>query len=257
MSDALRLVVVDLDDTLLTGGAVHPSSTWLLDGLAERGIRWCVATGRATGRLVRYFGELEPTAGWVWSHGALARCGSWSHEALVAPGHTQVLLGLIDRVAPEATVGVESGSTLYHDRGYPVVRRPERECVSVGREQMAVLSPQMVRVHAEPGIGDRLKVAAAAERLPIQCWQVGPDTYVEVTSGWATKLRTVQMLTFELGIKRGQVAMIGDGIADVGLLSWAGRSVAMVGGHPYAVDAAQGTADDVAGALSMVLDESV
>lgn len=257
MSDDLRLVVVDFDDTLLSGGVVRPLSVQLLAELADYRVWWCVATGRSTGRLVGYFGELEPTAGWVWSHGALARWRAWSYEALLPPLHTGSLLELVRRVEPGAKVGLEWGSTLYHDRGYPVVRRPERECVPLSREQMAVMSPQMVRVHGEPGVGDRLVAAAAEYQLPVRCWPVGSDAYVEVTAESATKLLAVQRLAAELGVDRSQVAMIGDGVSDVELLSWAGRSVAMRGGHACAVAAAQAVADDVDEALSMVVDVSV
>lgn len=247
---SIRLVAVDLDGTLLTGGRIPAASVAALDRLADSGIAWCVATARAGGRIIRQREVLAPTAGWIWSYGARGEHGDWSHDASISASIMHEVLSLVDEVDSGAKVGVERGETLYHDRGYPVVARPERSCLVTTREAMASAGCEMVRVHASAGIAAKLMVASDEQGLRVRCWPVGPDTYVEITSGWAAKVRALQMLAIHLGLRRGEVAMIGDGLSDAAALDWAGRGVAIAGGDPVAVAAADAVAGDFIEALA-------
>lgn len=250
---SIRLVAVDLDGTLLVDGRIPDASVTALNQLAERNIAWCVATGRAGGRIIRQREVLSPTAGWIWSHGARGEHGHWSHEASIPASIMNDVLSMVDNIDSDAKVGVERGETLYHDPGYPVVVRPERSCLVTGRDAMASDGCEMVRVHARAGIASKVMVAAAEQDLPVRCWPVGPDTYVEITSGWAAKVRALQMLAIHLGLSRAEMAMIGDGVSDVSALDWAGRGIAIAGGDPVAIGFADAVAGDFIEALEVAI----
>lgn len=249
---SIRLIVIDLDDTLLHGEEAAEASLAALRGLLP-GVRWCVATGRPDGRLIALREVLVPTAGWIWSHGARGSFGPWGRMVLLNPARTVDLLEALVWELPEARIAVERGTTIFHDPGYPVVARPGgRRMVEVDRVQMLGSFGEMMRVHAPDGFA-RVRSLLVERELPFHAWDVGPDSYAEVTSTAATKVLAVQELARHLGVEPEEVAMIGDGHSDAAVLAWAGRGVAIAGGHRSALEAADVVADGFVEAVKLAV----
>lgn len=235
----IRLVAVDLDGCLLNP-ELETESLAALNALEAEGIKWCVATGRAAGRCSGLRERLHPSAGWVMAHGGRVEHGVYSRTAPVAPNELAELIVLLEAEWPDAVMAVDRDEIIYRDPEYPLPHRIGRQSAVVDRDTMTVCGPDMIRIW-----GDRIDAlprALDASGLRLRCWDVGPEDYLELTAPIATKEAALRYLCDCLGLEASQVAAIGDGHSDAGMLLWSGRGVTL----PWAHVAALGAADLVA-----------
>lgn len=235
------LVAVDLDDTLIDGAeALSPATSSALRELEASGVAWCVATGRATGR-VGHLG-LEPSAGWICAHGGRSWtysswAESWEYLAALKGSTLAGLLALIDDCLPGARVGGDIEDTLIAGPGYPLPQRPGRKIQEVSFSELAECELDMVRIH-HPHAHSLVEYVASAG-LDVNVWKIGSSgSYAEVTASGATKAEALEKLAAHWGLDMSQVAAIGDGHSDVPMLAAVGLGVAMPGSHPEALAAA-------------------
>jgi len=226
----IRLVAVDLDDCLFNrDGVVPDASIAALDDLANQGALWVVATGRAEGRLYEARERLHPTGGWIWAHGARATSGEWTRSATLAKLDVLAISDLLTHDFPSAVMAVDSGDMLYRDKDYPAPTWPGRRYTVADRETMALVGADMIRIHCDR-IG-YLSIAVEEMNLPVRIWDSGPGYYAEITASTASKLSALGMLATHLGVRDTEVAAIGDGHSDAGMLKWAAVGVSFTDAH--------------------------
>lgn len=258
-----RLIAVDLDGCLLdSAGKVPEASRIELDILACQGIRWCVVTGRSLGTLTGLQQQLYPTGGWIWSHGAQARSDYWTRSATLAKLDVLAIADLLREDFPGSVMAVDCEEVLYRDEGYPVPTWPPgRRHTVADRDMMALLGGDMIRIRCDR-VGD-LVVAIEEMALPVRAWETGRAGYVEITASAASKLSALGMLATYLGARGEEIAVIGDGHSDAGMLAWAGLGVSFADAHPSATGAADVVLGERSGpevnrfveAIGLVVDE--
>lgn len=235
----IRLVAVDLDDCLFNrDGDIPDESLTALDDLAGQGIQWCVATGRALGRLTDARERLHPTAGWIYAYGAGARYFPedgqmpWGRMATLGKLELLAVADLLTAQFPDAVMGVDAGEVLYCDEGYPKPPWPGRQYRVVERENMMPGYGDMIRIHCPRAMD--IADAICQQNLPVRVWDQGFTDYIEITHSTASKLIAFAMLATHLGVKDCEIAAIGDGHSDAGMLKWAKLGVSFTDAHPTA-----------------------
>lgn len=232
----IRLVAVDLDGCLYDRDGDFPeASIAALDALADQGILWCVATGRALGRLDEARERLRPTAGWIYAYGARAQYFPedgqlpWGRVAALGKVDLLAIGGLLSARFPDAVMGVDGGETLYCDAGYPQVPWPGRRYRVVERDYFVPGYGDMVRIHCSQARAVVEEIYA--KQMPVRVWDLGYSDYIEITHATASKLIALAMLATHLGVKDDEVAAIGDAHADAGMLKWAKLGVSFTDAH--------------------------
>ncbi|MGE5528448.1 MAG: Cof-type HAD-IIB family hydrolase [Patescibacteria group bacterium] len=241
----IKLLLVDLDDTLLGGDqTISPANREALLLAAGRGVMVALATGRMYQSARPYAEELALTLPVIAYNGALARPLSgpplW-HQPL-ANGVARALLARLARY--DVTVNLYLEDELY------VARLDERAAAYAAN----------TRVRAIP-VGDL--GAFLGRRRPTKLLAIGrPETvtalrlrlgeefrgraeivpskpaYLEIMAPGVTKGAALARLASGLGIARDETMAVGDGPNDLGMLAWAGIGVAVGNAAPEVLAAA-------------------
>ncbi|MBO8142333.1 MAG: HAD family phosphatase [Firmicutes bacterium] len=241
---AIRLVAVDLDDTLLNEDlAISPRSRRAIARAQKAGIAVVLATGRMfpsarpyalslglTGPLITYNGAMIKTAaGNLWWHRPVPRDVAlevldWAQSA---GGAVQCYLD--DRLCvPRITEEVRYYTEI---AGIPAQAVGDmRRLLSEGEptKMLSVGSPEAVRAweaDLKARFGPRLAVTISKPR------------FVEMLRPGVSKASALAEVARRLGVDRGDVLAIGDSFNDLEMLDWAGVGVAM-GNAPPEVQAA-------------------
>lgn len=230
----IRLIACDIDGTLLQGGqetlppAIHP----LIRQLEERGVAFCVASGRQFSNLYALFGPSAGRIYYVCENGALV----FGKGAPDRPLKKIVLSrDLIQALAVE------------------IQRRPECEILFSGlNTSYLLLKDPASREKIRPYLGSRIVSVDSAGQIEDEIVQISafcqPDTqapYAALSAHWAERVNVtvagehwidfstaskgagVELLCGELGITPGQVMAFGDNFNDVSMLDLVGYPVIM------------------------------
>ncbi len=195
-----RIVFCDLDNTLLPAGRDRIDGEILseIKRITDKGIYFCVASGRPYGQLKSLFGELYRRVVFICLDGALTMHRDCVLEKRLLPH-------------PERLLGGESPATLYS-------RTSERELP-------AELSSQRIKEELNRA-GGILKIALygkpAFSELSRLCYQSG-DIY-EYVAPCANKGSAATALMEKLRIDPQKSAALGDGENDIPLLRVAGSA---------------------------------
>ncbi len=253
----LKLVALDIDGTIVGSDfALSGEVIQAVGKLHAAGVAVTLATGRML-RSTRDFAERLGIGGPVI-------CYQGALTAEVASGRYIRHEGLAPRVARDALarlsefagfggqvlmyVGDEVYSTVRTEWSDGYERRMGLELNLVdslddlvgddlfgdpaGREPtliLAVDTPDLIAVLAGRLRAEMDGKVLITHSLPHFC---------EIGSPRAGKSSALEHLAGSMGIDRGDVIAFGDGIGDAGMLRWAGVGVAMSGGHPEAIAAA-------------------
>ncbi|AEG45657.1 HAD family hydrolase [Isoptericola variabilis] len=247
----VRLVVTDMDGTLLTPDGDVPDGLWpLLERLRERGVAFAPASGRQHATLARTFdrpGVLEDLV-------IIAENG-----AFVTRGGEEVSSDALDHDAVSDVVTAVRGLARSRDVGAVVAGR---RCAYVERSDAAFLdhvSAYYARLEVVDDVlatrDQVLKVAvydaadAEAGTLPTlerfrQTHQVVVSSrhWVDVMNRGVDKGVAVRTLQEALGVTPAQTVAFGDYLNDVPMLDAATWSFAMAGAHPEVLERARFTA---------------
>ncbi|MDA8200419.1 MAG: HAD family hydrolase [Thermaerobacter sp.] len=244
----IELVAVDLDGTIFAhGDEVHPRVLAALHQLVAARIRVAIATGR-TARSVELFRQrwALPAGPMICYNGA---------EVLDLPGGQRWFVDrLPDSAARRAMELVLAGGHLaqvYIGDGLWVTRDDPRVRAYVEANHIpaeikpgpAILDwpepPIKILIQDEPATLARLREQMAPWAAASGVRVVNSQTdYLEVLPQAATKGRALARVAERLGVVREAVAAVGDGENDAEMLAWAGWGMAMGGGHPAALRAA-------------------
>jgi Cof subfamily protein (haloacid dehalogenase superfamily) len=243
----VRLIVADMDGTLLDGDKRIPDSLWpLLHRLHERGITFSPASGRQYAMLAHLFEREADGMVFIAENGAyVVRDGEELSSATIG---TDVVNGLVRTVRELVDSGLDLGAVVCGKRS-AYVERTDRAF----RQEAEKYYLELADVDDLTQVDDEfLKVAvydfgeAEAHTLPAleqaasdQQVVLSGGHWVDVMSPDASKATVVHRLQEKLGVTPAQTMAFGDYLNDLGLLAAADLSFAVANAHPEVLAAAR------------------
>jgi len=242
----IRLVVADMDGTLLDENGAVPDTFWpLLDGLARAGITFAPASGRPYPALVGFFGDAAERMAMIAENGAY-----------VVRNGAEVSSSTVDREVVERVVRFIRGLSDGRDMGLVLSGR-ERAYVERSDDAFIVetlrfypsleVVDDLLSVDEPPlkfAVHDFLGAAAGGRDLlaekfaPFQVVMSSQHWY-DITEPGVDKGVAVRALRADLGVGRDQTMVFGDYLNDLGMMAEATHSVAMSNAHPQVIEASR------------------
>ena len=241
---AVRAVFLDLDGTVLHESRPSDAVAPAIARLQATGVRCVIATGRmftsarriaaqlgVEGPLVCYQGAVvgDPATGELLRHEPLARAtASRLITAIHDAGYQPI--AFIDETV---YVAVESETARLYSRGagvpYRVVGDLARWLPDDVTKLVTAGDPHEMDALRDDLVGRFGESAFIAKSLP---------HYLEAAAPGVSKASGGDLICELLGITAAECIAFGDGENDVEMLAWAGYSVAVAGGHPPLLEAA-------------------
>ena len=242
----IRLVAIDLDDTLLTPDLrIAPACREAVQAVRARGVQVVLATGRmfcSAAPYARQLGLGAETPIIAYNGGLVQTLGGelWVHEPVPLPEARELARYAINRglclnlyindtlyvqeLGPHVAYYVSIAGVQAHPVGdlLAFLQAPPTKMLIVDEaERIEALLPELREAFA-----GRLDVARSKPR------------YIEVTAPGVSKGRALAAVAARLGVPAEQVMAIGDGENDAPMLRWAGLGVAVANAMPAAKAAA-------------------
>jgi HAD superfamily hydrolase (TIGR01484 family) len=247
----IRLIATDLDGTVVRpDGSMSPRMVAALRAVEASGIRLVIVTGRPP----RWMHPVVEATG----HLGTAVCGNGAfvydlHAERIIERFTLTVEAAAESVErirsllPHAAFAIETGEEYAHAPDYrPYWPTPPGTRVAPIEELLSVpIGKLLVR---DDLTGDEMHalVEPALAGLAQVTHSVGDNEgLIEVSAPGVTKAHTLQVVADEWGIDAAEVVAFGDGLNDVEMLAWAGRSYAMANAHPAALAVAGGVVPPV------------
>ena len=243
---SIRMIVVDLDGTLLASDSVTvpDENIRALRRAAERGAEIVLASGRSLVMMEDAAEQLGCVDYAVSALGAVVtdrRTGRRLAERELTPEQRRAAMEVLRPYGP--LVEVYCGSRIYVERG-ELERRPPvsgfdflrfryDDRVDALEAALGERTVEKLDVDFIPDLG-----ALEAIRAGLNVLAYPRHLQMEISRAGATKSWGIQALCAHLGIEAREVLALGDSDNDLDLLSWAGCSVAMANGSPLARQAA-------------------
>ncbi|MFE6886971.1 Cof-type HAD-IIB family hydrolase [Streptomyces sp. NPDC057694] len=244
----IRLVVTDMDGTLLDADGRVPDEVWpLLAELNRRGIVFCPASGRQYATLAAEFAAVDD-GGMVY----VAENGTY-----VVRGGTEISSDVLDRavvsqivksirqLVDEATdaggAGVDLGVVVCGKQSAYVERSDEAFMTEVRKyyrnhrvvDDITAVDDDVIKVAVfDFGQAERTVAPALAALTDTHKVVVSGEHWVDVMNLTANKGVAVRGLQRELGVTPAQTMVFGDYLNDLEMLDAADWSYAMEGAHP-------------------------
>lgn len=243
-----RLVALDVDGTVVSrDGELAVSVVDAVARVVAAGVPIVVATGRdwtGTKPVVEALGL--PPGPHVCSNGAVEIDHPSGRPVRVVTFDPRDVIRAVHREVPEAIIAVEDfGRGFLATAPFPPGEiEGDIAIVDVDTLCSQPVSRVVVRdPHSSPEV-----FAALAERLGMHGvgYFVGWTAWLDISPAGVDKATALADVAARLGVAQADVLAIGDGHNDVGMLSWAGRGVA-VGDAPVVVKA---VADAVTGTFA-------
>jgi Cof subfamily protein (haloacid dehalogenase superfamily) len=248
-SHDVRLVVADMDGTLLTGSGTVPESLWpLLDSMRARGILFVPASGRQYATLARAFARAPSGVSFIAENGSLVvHRGS---ILSVAGVDADIVKRVTDIVRQAAGTGGDLGLVVCGlESAY--IERHDAAFTAEAETYYARLT-HVDDLHEVTD--DFLKLAiydfADAERSAAIFDPVASDHqvvvsgqhWIDIMARGVNKGAAVRKLQASLGVTPAQTAAFGDYLNDLEMLDSAELSFAMANAHPLLAARAKFTA---------------
>lgn len=241
------LVALDIDGTLVDDGNKIPSGTVEeLDLVRAAGHEVVLATGRSLVGLIPIAIRLGLTTGWgVCSNGALtvrldpAAPSGYDVVAARTFDPTSLIRRALE-IVPVVRIAVEEVGWGWRtsDPFEPGELNGQQKVVTLND----LLAEPVTRiVLIAPGIR---RFTDALHATGVTVTPMGPD-WLDIAARDVNKAVALDGVRKHLGIPAEHTVAVGDGINDLGMLAWAGRSVAM--GHAPAI--VRSAADETTGAI--------
>lgn len=244
---AIKLVAIDLDDTLLDSGLqIAPSCLEAIRQVQERGIKVTLATGRMYCSALPYARQIKADLPLITYQGALVK-NSMSGEVLY---HRPVSPDLALEVMEYFRQAQVHFHTYLNDELYLESLTEE----GIAYANMAGVEPRLVPDlmeavrHAPPlkimAITDNEKALLDMEvELKTRFSKLLNITrskpyFLEVMDHSANKGNALQVVAEHFGIERKEVLAVGDSYNDLAMIEWAGIGVAMGNARDVVKDAA-------------------
>ncbi|SEI84218.1 HAD family hydrolase [Demequina mangrovi] len=246
----IRLVVCDMDGTLLDAAKRIPEALWpLVTRMKERGILFAPASGRQHATLARQFARLGDGLVVIAENGAYVRDGA--DEVSVSP--------LPDAAVGEIVGTVRAHAARGHDVGVVVCGRRSAYVERTDAAFLAKCEPYYAALDKVEDLDDVeddiLKVAiydfgdAAHDTAPALAHLAGELKVVVSDRHWIDVMRAdvdkgvaVRALQEALGVTPAQTVVFGDYLNDLEMIDAAELSFAMANAHPDVAARARFTA---------------
>ncbi|MFI1761077.1 Cof-type HAD-IIB family hydrolase [Streptomyces sp. NPDC020800] len=239
-SAGIRLVVTDMDGTLLDDDKRLPDGLWpMLAELRRRGVLFSPASGRQYATLARQFAEVAEGMVFIAENGThVVRDGV---ELSSDPLERSVAGDLARTVRRLRADGVDVGAVVCGKRSAYVERSDEPFLAEVRKyyvehrivEDVTAVEDDVIKVAlfdfgpAERTTAPALEAFAATHQVV-----VSGEHWVDVMNRTADKGAALRGLQRELGITPAQTMVFGDYLNDLEMLDAAEWSFAMANAHP-------------------------
>ena len=242
-ADGIRLVVTDLDGTLLDDDKRIPDGLWdTLARLRERGVLFSPASGRQYATLAEQFAEVADGMVFIAENGTyVVRDGQ---ELSSDPLEPAVVARIVAAVRRLAAGGVDLGAVVCGKRSAYVERADEPFLAEVARyyvrhrivDDVTTVDDDILKVALfDFGSAERTTAPALAPFADTHQVVVSGEHWVDVMNRTANKGAALRRLQRELGITPAQTLVFGDYLNDLEMLDAAEWSFAMAGAHPEVV----------------------
>jgi len=243
----LRLVVTDLDGTLLDGDGQVPEGLWpLLERLRRRGIVLAPASGRQFPTLERLFAPSPEGLAFIAENGTyVVHNGEELSSSPLQPGFAK---GLVATVRELAAAGHDLGlvwcgrSSAYIERRDPAfvaeVARYYAE-LSVVDDLLEVTEEAIKCAVLDFGDAESWSVPVLTERCAPHQVVLSSPHWMDIMSAGVNKGVALGRLQRELGITPEQTVVFGDYLNDLEMLAAVPHSFAMANAHPEVLDTAR------------------
>ena len=242
----IRLVVADMDGTLLDADGVVPERLWpLLDLMRERDIAFCPASGRQYATLLRLFESHADGMVFIAENGAcVVRDGVEVSSDPLEAGAVRDLVAATRGLAAE---GLDLGAVLCGTRTAWIERADEAFLeqlrpyyASVGTvPDLGAVTEHVVKVavHAL----DRSEEVAAGLASFAAAFQVvvSSPSWVDVMNRGTNKGTALRRLQESLGVTADETIVFGDYLNDLEMLDEAALSFAMDNAHATVLERAR------------------
>ncbi|WP_317446518.1 Cof-type HAD-IIB family hydrolase [Streptomyces collinus] len=239
----IRLVVTDMDGTLLDDAKRIPDGLWpMLAELRRRGVLFSPASGRQYATLARQFADVAEGMVFIAENGTyVVRDGV---ELGSDPLERSVAVDVARTVRRLAADGVDVGAVICGKRSAYVERADEAFLTEVRKyyvehrvvEDVTAVEDEVIKVAlfdfgpVERTTAPALEAFAATHQVV-----VSGEHWVDVMNGTANKGAALRGLQRELGITPAQTMVFGDYLNDLEMLDAADWSFAMSNAHPEVV----------------------
>lgn len=253
-----KLAVFDVDGTLVSyDGGCSPAVRTALTRLRSAGVVTAIATGRPRQAIAETLAMVGPVDYAVCGNGSTVTHVETDRviRRSVVPGDlTERLVPAVRNDLPGVGIAIDVDDRIVEEAGLHQ-RLPPRDPVPTVPDALAAIGspvPDHQRViffhddfdgdlpglasYLEPHVDDRVDIFHAM-LLPV----------VEVIPAGDNKAAALADLVAHIAISAADVVAVGDGVNDVEMLRWAGRSVAMAHARPEvraAADAVTGSVED-------------
>ncbi|MFJ1807572.1 MULTISPECIES: Cof-type HAD-IIB family hydrolase [unclassified Streptomyces] len=239
----IRLIVTDMDGTLLDDDKKVPADLWeTLARLRERGVLFTPASGRQYATLAAEFAEVADGMVFIAENGTyVVRDGE---ELSSDPLEPAVVAQVTRAVRGLASDGVDVGAVVCGKRSAYVERADEAFLAEVGRyylrhrvvEDVTAVDDDIVKVALfDFGSVEEITAPALAAFARTHQVVVSGEHWVDVMNRTANKGAALRVLQRELGITPAQTMVFGDYLNDLEMLDAADWSFAMANAHPEVV----------------------
>jgi Cof subfamily protein (haloacid dehalogenase superfamily) len=243
----IRLVVTDVDGTLLDGSHRVPTSTREAIARAQRrGVTVMLSTSRGPAVLLPVLRDLRAVDGehFVAAHGAVTGVYRGANGLELRSRRTMEL----EAAGTVTEIGTALGlcaNWFVGDRwlasGVDACVRREIDIVRVAPTvtdlSAEIEPPDKVLFMADSRSAYLLDELAAALPADLQA-QVSNPSYLEVTARGVDKGAAIAALAEDLGYGAEEVLAVGDGPNDLSMFAWAGMAVAPANARPEVIAAA-------------------
>ncbi|MGW4437550.1 Cof-type HAD-IIB family hydrolase [Streptomyces sp. NPDC004596] len=248
----IRLVVTDMDGTLLDDAKRVPDGLWpMLAELRRRGVLFSPASGRQYATLAREFADVAEGMVFIAENGTyVVRDGVELSSDPLDPAVAAEVARTVRRLGAD---GVDVGAVVCGKRSAYVERSDEAFLAEVRKyyvehrvvEDVTAVDDEVIKVAlfdfgpAEHTTAPALGAFAATHQVV-----VSGEHWVDVMNRTANKGAALRGLQRELGITPAQTMVFGDYLNDLEMLDAAEWSFAMANAHPEVVRRARRLAPD-------------
>ena len=246
MSRSYRLLVADIDGTLVTGDRrITPGVLGAVQQAQARGVRVCLATGRLWMSAEPYVRRLGADPPAILYNGGLVydfRADAEWRRVHLDHAHARAVLEIL-RGFPEVQPHLYVGDRVYTGTANEITDRYRRKdglpVEEVG-DLIEFLPRDPMKILIIGGRAHLERVAAEIRMHPMPINTVfSEETYLEILPAGSSKGVALRFVAEHLGIPLRAVIAVGDNLNDLEMIQTAGLGVAM-GNAPEALKVAAG-----------------